>query len=332
MTGSIHTPTRPAVSVDELKRAWHAVQAGQFRRTSESAASTCTPGTATTAATRWASAPDEHVVPLLGAVGAAGVSTVALAIALTAHRPARVVECGPAIASGLASASTAELGTHETGWHQGRRENVLLERTRDLVAGPTETPLPAPAAHPDQLTLLDVGWEPSQVLAGDSWLAAAVADAASLVIVTTATIPGFRRLDALVELLSQRDRFAGDRTYVAVVGPRRRKWPRGLEHCGGSATRRLLEHDRVVEIPHDRELATNGLDSRPLPDALLGAATELLDLIDPTSPGPHDDPDITDADRIAAAQAAVACAPSEAPAEQGRVEHGLSEGSRAWTR
>src|SRR3546814_20411731 len=63
---------------------------------------------------------------------------------------------------------------------------------------------------------------------------------------------------------------------IAVRGPRRKKWPRGLEHAGGPAVRRALDADRCVEIPEDRELAVNGLDSRPVPAPLISAARQLL--------------------------------------------------------
>lgn len=330
-----YAPARPAVSIDELKRAWSAVQAGQFRRTSTSRPTTWQGDVGAEATSVWEPAAGEHVVPLLGAAGSVGTSTVALALALAVERPARVVECGPAIASGLASASTAELGTDETGWHQGRRDHVLLERTSALAGGPATTPIPTVAAHPGQLTILDIGWEASQILTTTNWLTPAICDAPALVIVTTATIPGFRRLDALLELLADVHPTARERLHLAVVGPRRKKWPRGLEHVGGSATRQLLESDRLVEIPRDRDLATSGLDSRPLPEAVLDAGARLLGQIDertqpprltPNTHGP--DPTVTDSWDVRPTDTSPA---GQHDSEVDRASRGVAEGNRAWS-
>jgi hypothetical protein len=41
--------------------------------------------------------------------------------------------------------------------------------------------------------------------------------------------------------------------------------------------RRALAAGQCVEIPEDRELAVNGLDSRPVPDPLISAARQLLE-------------------------------------------------------
>ena len=40
----------------------------------------------------------------------------------------------------------------------------------------------------------------------------------------------------------------------------------------------LVRGGRLVEVPTDARLATRGLDSAPLPDALLHATTDLLHL------------------------------------------------------
>jgi hypothetical protein len=127
------------------------------------------------------------------------------------------------------------------------------------------------------LTILDAG-DATHLVTGTGWLPAAVRAAPFLVVVTTATIPGFRRLETALELL---DRDPGQEV-VAVVGPGRRKWPRGVEHSAGPDVRRLLDESRVVEIPYDRTLAINGVDSRPLPESVIAAAARLLALADPT--------------------------------------------------
>ena len=85
--------------------------------------------------------PTEPVLPVLGCVSQAGASTLALAIA-TCASPARVLECAPASASGLAVAATAELGTTGNGWALGRREQVWIARTSGVLLGVGDVPWP----------------------------------------------------------------------------------------------------------------------------------------------------------------------------------------------
>jgi hypothetical protein len=275
------------VSVDELKRAWQAVQAGDFRRTPRPASNAVSrPANRARLvdepAESWTPAPGERVVPVLGAAGSVGTSTVALSLALAAEVPARVVECCSATASGLAAASTAELGLNAAGWRQGRRDRVLLERATGLLTSAEELPEPTPAEDEDHLTILDVGWDAAHLATATGWLTAAVRAAPVIVVVTAATVPGFRRLEAALELLEVHTAPAVSQVALAVVGPRRKKWPRGVEHSGGPAVRHMLTTERVVEIPHDRALAMTGLDSRPLPEPLIAAAARLLPLTNPT--------------------------------------------------
>lgn len=212
---------------------------------------------------------------MIGCAGSVGASTVALATGLAAVAPVRVIECCSVTASGLAAASTAELGLHPTDWRQGKRDHVLLERASEVLAGVDEVPLPTDAEHDAQLTILDIGWEAGQLLATDCWLAEAVRTADQVVLVTTATVPGMRRAGVVMDLLA--GHWQPEQITLAVRGPRRKKWPRGLEHAGGPAVRRVLDADRCVEIPEDRELAVNGLDSRPVPAPLISAARQLLE-------------------------------------------------------
>ena len=230
-------------------------------------------------ATDWAPQPGERVLAVIGSSGSCGASTVALAVALSANVPARVIECCSSSASGLAAATTAELGLHPGGWQQGRRDQVLIERTSEVLAGVDEVPTPASFesglnddARTARLTVLDVGWEVGQLTSTDSWSVGAVANADQLLLVTTATVPGIRRLEGALELLVNHTGVHHSRIWVAVLGPRRKKWPRGLEHAGGPHTRRALSSDRVLQIPEDRALSIRGLDSRPLPPALMAAA------------------------------------------------------------
>lgn len=269
---STQTPSRP-VGVDELKRAWQALNAGEFR--TGPCAGKGPRGRGTAAEDDWTPADGEHTIAVIGSAGSVGASTVALATGLAAAAPVRVIECCSVTASGLAAASTAELGLHPTDWRQGKRDHVLLERASEVLAGVDEVPLPTDAEHDAQLTILDVGWEAGQLLATDCWLAEAVRTADQLVLVTTATVPGMRRAGVVMDLLA--GYWQPEQITLAVRGPRRKKWPRGLEHAGGPAVRRALDADRCVEIPEDRDLAVNGLDSRPVPAPLISAARQLLE-------------------------------------------------------
>lgn len=131
--------TRP-VGVDELRRAWLAVQAGDFRhaRPKQRAVAPASPG----AAMEWTSASDELVIPVVGSSGSCGATTVALALATAVKGTARVVECTSASLSGLAAASTAELGADGHGWVHGTRDHVQLSRADWSRATPdTREPL-----------------------------------------------------------------------------------------------------------------------------------------------------------------------------------------------
>jgi hypothetical protein len=269
---STQTTSRP-VGVDELKRAWQALNAGEFR--TGPGAGKSPRGRGTAAEDNWSPADGEHTIAVLGSAGSAGASTVALATGLAAAAPVRVIECCSVTASGLAAASTAELGLHPTDWRQGKRDHVLLERASEVLAGVDEVPLPTEAQNETQLTILDIGWEAGQLLATDCWLAEAVRAADQIVLVTTATVPGMRRAGVAMDLLA--GYWQPEQIALAVRGPRRKKWPRGLEHAGGPAVRRALDADRCVEITEDRELAVKGLDSRPVPAPLVSAARQLLE-------------------------------------------------------
>jgi hypothetical protein len=270
---SAQRSSRP-VGVDELKRAWHAVSVGEFR--ASPGAGKGPRGRGATTEDIWSPAAGEHTLAVIGCAGSVGASTIALAAGLAAAAaPVRVIECCSVTASGLAAASTAELGMHPTDWRRGKRDHVVLERASEVFAGVDEVPLPTEAENETQLTILDVGWEAGQLLATDCWLAEAVRTADQLVLVTTATVPGMRRAGVAMDLLA--NHWQPEQIAMAVRGPRRKKWPRGLEHAGGPAVRRALDADRCVEIPEDRGLAVNGLDSRPVPAPLISAARHLLE-------------------------------------------------------
>ncbi|MBK8460747.1 MAG: hypothetical protein IPL43_11675 [Micropruina sp.] len=262
------TAARP-VSVDELRRAWQAVQDGQFRGLHRVTGRR--PPTTGSPPDGMAWAPAEPVVPVVGCVGRAGASTLALALATRAG-DARVVECCTAAGSGLSTAVTAELGTSPTGWVLGRRDRVWVARTDRAVLGAGELAVPDDPVTAVTVTVVDVGWDLDQVLATPGWLADRVCRAQTVVAVTPATIPGVRRLETALTLLGPA------RVVVAVVGTTRRRWPRALTAALGPHAGACDRAGRLVAITTDRRLAVRGLDSAPLPASLLRAADTLLRL------------------------------------------------------
>lgn len=268
------TATRP-VTIDELQRAWRAVQAGQFRSQSSRPGSAQVETGAAAAAARWA--PDERVLPVLGCHPQAGASTLAVAIA-TAAAPARVLECASASATGLAMAATAELGSGPGGWRLGRRGQVELARAGDILDAPSKVPLPEPPVGQIGLSVLDVGWEIGQLMATSTWVRETVTEATHVIASTTATIPGFRRLEIALDVLAPAD------PVVAVLGAPLRRWPRHLQHSLGPKATQARDAGRLHAIPLDRSLAERGLSGGPIPTAVFRAAEALLEQL---APGLH---------------------------------------------
>lgn len=265
----------------------------------------------TTEATVWTPGPGEQVLPVVGCGGSCGASTVAVALATTALSAcagpdrehddpprvghgggwdaARVVDCGSLAASGLVAASASELGRDASGWWRGTRGDVVLQRGDGYVAGPDTVPPPGPIPVPGpghrRLTVLDVGWHLEQVLHHPCWLRTTLRTASHVVLVTTATVPGLRRLEVHLDLLSNPTEWstgssAGSdvpRAVVVVLGPPRRRWPRAVAHSLGTRSRALEGQGQLTIAPHDRRLAVSGLDPAPLPAKLLRTATGLLD-------------------------------------------------------
>lgn len=252
------------VSVDELTRAFRAVTLGEFRTGSRHI------GRSAEADSAWSLADDEQVLPVVGCLGGAGASTVALGIA-SAAEDARVVECGTVAASGLAAASSAELGTTADGWVQGSRGPVLLERRGERVAGPAHCPIPSRTIRP--LTVLDCSWDPDLLVAEVGWLGVAVRAAPAVVVVTRPTLPGLRRLEAAIGLLGL------GRVHAVVVGAEKR-WRRPLDQALGSSGRALRNEGRLIGLPHDPGLALEGLTPEPLPAPFLAGCSALLSLLE----------------------------------------------------
>lgn len=261
---------RTAVSVDELQRAWAAVQEGQFRR-QHPAAPAPLPDTwvpASSAPARWV--PTGQVVVVAGASGRVGASTVALAIATAAQIPARVVECCSPHASGFAGAASAELGVDDHGWRHGTRGQVVIERTTTAVGQPNQIPVPSPTST--ALTVIDNSWNLGQLTTDRAWVWD-VLDTVPLVLVTVATVPGMRALDTAMNLANQHTPIV-----CAVVGPRRKKWPRQVVAAMTPTVAATDAAGRLVAVDEHHQLTINGLTPEPLPPDLVTAGRSLLDL------------------------------------------------------
>ena len=260
---------RPVVSVPELQRAWRAVQAGKFRQESPTAAAhaPAIPGPPI-----WAPGTAEQVLPVVGCAGASGASTIALALASAAESSARVLECRSGTTSGLAAASTAELGLHPSGWRRGMRGDVLLERAGGLLTRVDEVPVPSQPDRPLALTVLDLGWDLPHVLDHPCWMGEQVRTAGVVVVVARATIPGLLHLETTLSLLGR------TRAVAAVLGSPCRRWSKAVRQSSGPITKALEDSGRLTVIPPDSRLAAVGLDSRPLPRQLLAAAHDILEL------------------------------------------------------
>ncbi len=251
-----------AVTVPELQRAWRALQAGDFVDPSSEAVPEWTP--------------DGPVVPVLGVQGQCGASTLALALA-TLLAPARVVECASGPVCGLAGASVRELGPRGQGWTRGLRDDVVIDRSHEIRLGATEVPPPADLDRPVGWTVVDIGWDPTHVLAGTSWLSALVLRSGLIVVVAEMSVPGLRRLENTLALLP-------DATAVAaVVGSPVKRWPKHVVGSAGSLTRQLIGEGRLIGVPVIGSLRLAGLTPEPLPPQLLSAAEQIVPLVEQLS-------------------------------------------------
>lgn len=274
MSATVVREHRPAVSVDELARAWDAVQSGAYRAPDKRH---LRDERRRPVGSLWSPPASERVLPVVGCVDNALASTVALALATAAPGRARVIECGTPRATGLTAASTAELGVNESGWVCGTRgADVLIERTSDVMSAVDEVPQPSSQGGV-ALTVLDVGWDLSQLLATDSWLRTRVSTATT-VVVTTATVPGLRQLDTVLNQL-----VAVPDVVAVVVGPSPRKWPKPVRRSVGPGVDALVSRGGLVTVPDDRRLALFGVDSSPLPRRLVLGAAQVLRLVEGTA-------------------------------------------------
>jgi hypothetical protein len=259
------TTTAVPVTVAELQAALRAVWAGQFRTDSGRAATRTRPAHPEPVGTVFG-----RVVMVVGCHGGAGASTVALAMAEAAGesgRPARLLDCASPERSGLATAVDAELGVDGSGWRQGRRARLPIERVVDALASATD--VPAPRNEPlgqVEVTVLDSGWGAPDILTGDSWLGR-VAESAAVVLVARATSPALRQLEQALAACP-------GNPVVALHGPTR--WGRSVRTTTGPLLKAAQAAGRVVRVPSDRHLTVNGITSAPLPKAVREAGRQIL--------------------------------------------------------
>lgn len=264
------------VSVAELQRAWRAIQAGAFQNPPPYAAG---PGLA--ASLRPAGG---RLIPVLGCGGGVGASTTSLALALAVDGPCRLVDAAAPPVSGLAGASTAELGAHTPGWSRGTRDQVVIDRPTGTLGAPAEIPAPPPGDRDDAATIVDLARPPETLLEAPSWQQDVALGGDPLVLVTSATLPGLRRLESTLTLLAAHCDTI--RVVAVVLGPRRSRWPGPVRHGLGPRAAGLERAGRVVTFPADRRLAVTGLDTSPLPAPLLTAAATVLHLLAATRQEP----------------------------------------------
>ena len=209
---------------------------------------------------------DEYVVAVSGVAGSVGATTVSLAVATvaTSAGPVRLVECAPAVRSGLVAAARAELGAGRGGWTRGDRDGVTLIRR----SPGSLFPAPPPPLEDAVLTVLDVGdlleRPPERLVAADA--------VGTWVLVARATVPSLRQLELVLDLGLTCD------PVVAIVGRPPQRWPRSLSSAVQPRTRALLGTGRCVAFRYDRHLAVTGLTPDPLPAHLAASARKLLTL------------------------------------------------------
>lgn len=294
------TQERTRASLEELQAAAAAARRGEFAlhrppvvaHTGDADAST-TPAAARLPAP---TAPAVHdtstwrprgpVVAVLAGHSGAGASTVAVTLgeALAADGSCvRIVEVADASRSGLAGATTAELGEDGTGWRRGRRGDIFIDRLAFRAAAVEQVPAPAPAPHPEELLVLDIGWPARDALAMPGWLATALASSA-LVVVCRPTVPGVRQTEYLLAELAEKA--TSTSIAVASIGPAR--WPGAATASAGPQLRAARETGRVVTVPIDRRVETDGVSAEALPKALAAAGKALATAV--PSPASHEHP------------------------------------------
>lgn len=219
------------------------------------------------------------VLVLAGHAGAgASVAALALAEALTAHRPVRLVEYAEPLRCGLAAASSIELGLDEAGWRRGRRGQLDIARLAQPPVPGSDLPPPPQSGGDDRLLVVDTGWPLTTALLHtdrSEWLN----PGQRVVVVTRLTVPAVRQTEHLLAALGPET--CGE-ACVAAVGPNR--WPRAVEASCGPNLRRLQTAGRLVRIPMEARLEARGLTPDALPRSVATAGRELAALLVASEP------------------------------------------------
>lgn len=230
-------------SLAELRAAYAALQEGTFTTGREPAATMPTDRAAT-------STLRPAVVGVVGVAGGVGATVVALAVA-EALGASRLVELSPPGLSGLAAASSAELGTRQ-GWIIGSRGGLQLERR---AAPGAVMPIPSEA---DELTVMDLGLWPDN-LAGT--------EVKVLVAVAACSVPSVRRLEARLDQIKSSVQVVP--VITAVAG---RSLPKPVGGVLGPTLRGAAVSGRLVLVPECSGLRVGGVTAGPLPGRLQSAA------------------------------------------------------------
>jgi hypothetical protein len=222
-----------------------------------------------------------RAVVVLAAHSGAGASTVALAIAeasASAGQRVQLLECAAPARSGLAAATSSELGVDGGGWRRGRRgDRIEICRLATSVASIDDVPtppLPGGDVAPAQLVIVDAGWPVHDVLGAQGWISQLV-DAALPVIVCRPTVRGVQQADQVLAA------FACP-VLIAATGPTR--WTRTVTATCGLGLREARRSGRLVSVPVDRHLDVAGLTADPLPKLILAAGRRLAALVPAESP------------------------------------------------
>lgn len=198
-------------------------------------------------------------ITVAGVSGGIGVSSVALALA-EGLGAARLVEFTASGFSGLAGASTAELGD-DAGWSVGDRRGLRLERRHHLDARP--------------LALDREGWEVWDL--GTRLDPAPVGAVANLV-VAGSSLPGIRRLEALLDQPG-----STVPVFAVITGVPGRRLPRPLRGTLGPRLRAAASEGRLVLVPECPALRIAGITGDPLPRWLRTAVEPLVSWLEDLS-------------------------------------------------
>lgn len=196
-------------------------------------------------------------ITVVGAHPWAGASTVALAVAdvASAHGPVVLRDEHTRDRSGLLAVSHRDLGVRPDGALVGQR-------------GPLEV-YTASTAIPDHggsgMAVRDAGVATGPI----------TGDAGPVVLVCRATIPGFQAAEVALSRLAVQP----GGVVLAAVGVRR--VPGVVRGSAGPAVNALCAAGRVVCVDHDRRLAVEGLDERPLPASVLASGRRILRVLVP---------------------------------------------------